>query len=188
MNNSKYQLFIIKNGRSGLRCAVFYHEHGLYCCEVSGMLTMKAVVMATKTVVVVMKTVFMPVTLRICFAIFGFVIAFVFYRRFSGSWGFSSCLFPCVFCDKETFIFCFLPISVFYCQCNSGLNNQNVRLDWAGILSEIEIAWNGGYCDFFPSKFLWNHSVDSFDIWLLWTDLSHGLSLWRFRFVQIIRF
>ena len=36
MNNSKCQLFIIKNGRSGLRCAVFYHEHGLYCCEVSG--------------------------------------------------------------------------------------------------------------------------------------------------------
>ena len=171
-----------------MRCAVFHNEDGRHHRELPGSCTMKTVVMTTKTVITAMKTVFMPAKREISFEIFRTAATFVCYRRFSGSWGFSSCLFLCLFCDKETFIFCFLPISVFYCQCNSGLNNQNVRLDWAGILSEIEIAWNGGYCDFFPSTFLWNHSVDLFDIWLLWTDLSHGLSLWRFRFVQIIRF
>ena len=72
-----------------MRCAVFRHENGRHCRELSEACIVKTVVVATKAVVAVMKTIVMPIKGQIPFGIFRPISTFVCYRRFSGGLAFS---------------------------------------------------------------------------------------------------
>ena len=50
-----------------MRCAVFRHENGRHCRELSEACIVKTVVVVTKTVVAVMKTIVMPIKGQIPF-------------------------------------------------------------------------------------------------------------------------
>lgn len=131
-----------------MKCAVFHHKDGRHHLELSGSCTIKTVVMATKTVIAVMKTVVMPAKRQISFEIFRPAPTFVCYRRFSGSLAFSQCQDFLLSGNKKTVFFHFPPISFYRLLINREPKGRNVKHEWFGILFQIENRPNKGYCLF----------------------------------------
>lgn len=141
-----------------MRCAVFRHENGRHCRELSEAYIMKTVVAATKTVVMVMKTVVMPIKRRISLGIFRPISTFVCNRRFSGSSAFPRCQDFLLFSNKGISFFYFLPVSFYRLLINPDLKDENVRHESSKISFQIEKCSNKGYCLFLSSVFSFSMS------------------------------
>ena len=129
-----------------MRCAVFRHENGRHCRELSEACIVKTVVVATKAVVAVMKTIVMPIKGQIPFGIFRPISTFVCYRRFSGSSAFPQCQDFLFLSNKGIPFFYFLPVSFYQLLISPDLKEENVRYESSKISYQIEKCSNKGYC------------------------------------------